>query len=192
MEGSLGDRYSTGGSSAFTARKHSSQMKTSTNLTGSVYNTRPGGSVCNADLASLSIGENSRPKSACTDFSASDLKSSGLAGYCRLMRSNLCTRHIQKKLTPRGHHDWPHKTTNQPRAFRGRLSKTSNRRRPLEMLMNASGPFGVQVRCLRREAHPLSALTFRPDRQSGTLPRRTDLSPRRPICKPRADLQTLL
>jgi hypothetical protein len=30
-----------------------------------------------------------------------------LAGYFPHNRSNLCTRHIPHKLTPRGHHDWP-------------------------------------------------------------------------------------
>ena len=40
-------------------------------------------------------------------FSVSALESNSLAGYFRHNRSNLCTRHIQKKLTPRGHHDWP-------------------------------------------------------------------------------------
>ena len=39
-----------------------------------------------------------------------------MAGYCRLMRSNLCTRHIQKKLT-RGHHDWPDKATRRTGGF---------------------------------------------------------------------------
>jgi hypothetical protein len=37
-----------------------------------------------------------------------------LAGFFAFIRSNLCTRHIQSKLTPRGHHDWPNK-----RAIRG-------------------------------------------------------------------------
>jgi hypothetical protein len=42
-------------------------------------------------------------------FSVSDLESSSLAGIFAIIRSNLCTRHIQKELTPRGHHDWPDK-----------------------------------------------------------------------------------
>jgi integrase len=33
-----------------------------------------------------------------------------LAGYCRFVRSNLCTRHILNRLTPRGHDDWPDKS----------------------------------------------------------------------------------
>jgi len=32
-----------------------------------------------------------------------------LAGFLALIWSNLCTRHIPDKLTPRGHHDWPDK-----------------------------------------------------------------------------------
>ena len=39
--------------------------------------------------------------------SVSDFELSSLAGFFAHIRSNLCTRHIQKKLTPRGHHDWP-------------------------------------------------------------------------------------
>jgi hypothetical protein len=41
--------------------------------------------------------------------SVSDLESGSLAGFFALIRSNLCTRHIPDKLTPRGHHDWPDK-----------------------------------------------------------------------------------
>lgn len=51
------------------------------------------------------------PNLLALDLSVSDLKSGSLAGYFRLIRSILCTRHIQKKLTPRGHHDWPYKAT---------------------------------------------------------------------------------
>ena len=40
-------------------------------------------------------------------LSVSDLESSSLAGFCALIWSNLCTRDIPDKLTPRGHHDWP-------------------------------------------------------------------------------------
>jgi hypothetical protein len=32
-----------------------------------------------------------------------------LAGFFAFIWSNLCTRHIRGKLTPRGHHDWPDK-----------------------------------------------------------------------------------
>src|SRR5262249_21649348 len=46
------------------------------------------------------------------NLSVSDLESSSLAGYFRFIRSNLCTRHIPNKLTPRGHHDWPDKSRN--------------------------------------------------------------------------------
>src|SRR6266852_6295184 len=42
-------------------------------------------------------------------LSVSDLESSSLAGFFALIWSNLCTRHIPDKLTPRGHHDWPDK-----------------------------------------------------------------------------------
>jgi len=34
-----------------------------------------------------------------------------LAGLKAFIWSNLCTRHIQNKLTPRGHEDWPDKRT---------------------------------------------------------------------------------
>ena len=43
-----------------------------------------------------------------------------MAGFSVLIWSNLCTRHIQNKLTPRGHHDWPDK-----RPRRGRGSDTT-------------------------------------------------------------------
>ena len=39
---------------------------------------------------------------------------SSLAGSFGLIRSNLCTRHILNKLTPRRHHDWPDKATIRP------------------------------------------------------------------------------
>jgi len=48
-----------------------------------------------------------RPICLPLDLSVSDLKSSGLAGFKAFIWSNLCTRHIPEKLTPRGHHDWP-------------------------------------------------------------------------------------
>ena len=35
-----------------------------------------------------------------------------MAGFFALIWSNLCTRHIPGKLTPRGHHDWPDKLRN--------------------------------------------------------------------------------
>ena len=41
--------------------------------------------------------------------SVSDLGLSSLAGFFAFIWSNLCTRHIPEKLTPRGHHDWPDK-----------------------------------------------------------------------------------
>jgi hypothetical protein len=46
--------------------------------------------------------------------SVSDLELSSLAGFFAFIWSNLCTRNIQKKITPRGHQDWPDK-----RATRG-------------------------------------------------------------------------
>ena len=46
--------------------------------------------------------------------SVSDLELGSLAGFFALIWSNLCTRYIQKKLTPRGHHDWPDKRVIQP------------------------------------------------------------------------------
>jgi hypothetical protein len=42
-------------------------------------------------------------------FQRKGLKIKRLASFFAIIRSNLCTRHIQKKLTPRGHHDWPDK-----------------------------------------------------------------------------------
>jgi hypothetical protein len=41
--------------------------------------------------------------------SVSDLELSSLAGFFAFIWSNLCTRNIQKKITLRGHHDWPDK-----------------------------------------------------------------------------------
>jgi hypothetical protein len=41
--------------------------------------------------------------------SVSDIELSSLAGFFAFIWSNLCTRNIQKKITPRGHHDWPDK-----------------------------------------------------------------------------------
>jgi hypothetical protein len=64
--------------------------------------------------------------------SVSDLESSSLAGSFAFIRSNLCTRHIQSQLTPRGHHDWPNKRANrrcgcpQNAAIRSDLSIISN------------------------------------------------------------------
>jgi hypothetical protein len=48
----------------------------------------------NAFRVGVRVGENSRSKSAWTKFSVSDLQLCSLAGYGRLIRSNLCTRHI--------------------------------------------------------------------------------------------------
>jgi hypothetical protein len=39
----------------------------------------------------------------------SDLELGSSAGFFALIWSNLCTRYIPDKLTPRGHHDWPDK-----------------------------------------------------------------------------------
>ena len=92
--------------------------------------------------------KNSRSKSACTGLSVSDLKSGSLAGYFRLIRSNLCTRHIQKKLTPRGHHDWPDKGDNS--------SRWITRQRP-EDVTSARGPFGpdkMKYVGFRTDSHP--------------------------------------
>ena len=44
------------------------------------------------ERANPRVGQNNRSKSACSNFSVSDLESSSLAGYFRLIRSNLCTR----------------------------------------------------------------------------------------------------
>ena len=48
------------------------------------------------------------------NLSVSDIESSGLAGFSAFIWSNLCTRHIPDKLTPRGHHDWPDKRPFRP------------------------------------------------------------------------------
>jgi hypothetical protein len=45
-------------------------------------------------------------------FQRKRLRIKRLAGFFAFIRSNLCTRHIQKKLTPRGHRDWPDKRLN--------------------------------------------------------------------------------
>src|SRR5258708_2494521 len=50
-----------------------------------------------------------RPICCITFFSVSDLESARLAGIYAFIWSNLCTRHIPEKLTPRGHEDWPDK-----------------------------------------------------------------------------------
>jgi hypothetical protein len=47
-------------------------------------------------------------------FQRKRLRIKRLAGFFAFIRSNLCTRHIQKKLTPRGHHDWPDKHSIDP------------------------------------------------------------------------------
>ena len=78
-----------------------------------------GYSLCADYVVGVAIEDRgNRSKSACTGLSVSDLKSSSLAGYFCLIQSNLCTRHIQKKLTPRGHHDWPDKLVIRPRLLR--------------------------------------------------------------------------
>jgi hypothetical protein len=47
-------------------------------------------------------------QSVCYEVSSvSDLESDRLAGFSRYIWSNLCTRNILKKITPRGHQDWP-------------------------------------------------------------------------------------
>jgi len=51
-----------------------------------------------------------RPICSLRNFSVSDLKSNGLAGLKGFIWSNLCTRHIPKRLTQRGHEDWPDKS----------------------------------------------------------------------------------
>jgi hypothetical protein len=43
------------------------------------------------------------------DFQRKRPRMNGLAGSLPFIRSNLCTRHILKKITPRGHEDWPDK-----------------------------------------------------------------------------------
>src|SRR5260370_38325039 len=43
------------------------------------------------------------------DFQRKRPRMNGLAGSLPFIRSNLCTRHILNKITPRGHEDWPDK-----------------------------------------------------------------------------------
>jgi hypothetical protein len=45
----------------------------------------------------------------------------GLAGSLPFIRSNLCTRHILNKITPRGHEDWPDKRRSVDRSGFGAL-----------------------------------------------------------------------
>ena len=61
--------------------------------------------------AQVRNGKNNRSICLHINFSISAPASSGLAGYCRLIWPNLCTRHILFGLKPRGHHDWPYKAT---------------------------------------------------------------------------------
>src|SRR5580704_13320428 len=58
----------------------------------------------------------------------SDLESSRLAGLKQFIWSNLCTRHIPNKLTPRGHEDWPDKRRS---IYRGNSSDASSATLPL-------------------------------------------------------------
>ena len=60
------------------------------------------------------VDEINRPKCLNPNLKPKRYKIRHLAGFCRLIWSNLCTRHIQRKLTPRGHHDWPDKATTRP------------------------------------------------------------------------------
>jgi hypothetical protein len=50
----------------------------------------------------------------------SDLESGRSAGLKACVWSNLCTRHIPKKLTPRGHEDWPDKRATRTERAEGR------------------------------------------------------------------------
>jgi hypothetical protein len=61
----------------------------------------------------------------------SELESSSLAGIFAIIWSNLCTRHIQKKLTPRGHHDWPDERTTRTEAGAKRIPVVSRADRSL-------------------------------------------------------------
>jgi hypothetical protein len=68
--------------------------------------------------------------------SVSDLELSSLAGFFAFIWSNLCTRNIQKKITPRGHHDWPDK-----RAIRGSALSSE----PVRTARHPSGPSSVPL-----------------------------------------------
>src|SRR5260370_35976290 len=52
--------------------------------------------------------------------------------YLSVYLSNLCTRHIPEKLTPRGHHDWPDK--------RRSVYRLRSDRRPLVQSSCSRGP----------------------------------------------------
>jgi hypothetical protein len=66
-----------------------------------------GGSICRSAVrdANLTVGKNNRSKSACTEFT---LKLFKIKQFGRLLLAYAVQsvhRHIQKELTPRGHHD---------------------------------------------------------------------------------------
>jgi hypothetical protein len=53
-----------------------------------------------------------------------------LAGYFRFIWSNLCTRNIPKKLTPRGHEHWPDKSRSVYRSPAVVVITTTNHNQP--------------------------------------------------------------
>jgi hypothetical protein len=57
----------------------------------------------------INLTENEKTGQICwrEKHSVSELELSSLAGFFAFIWSNLCTRNIQKKIAPRGHHDWP-------------------------------------------------------------------------------------
>src|SRR5260370_40107295 len=65
-----------------------------------------------------------------------------------LIWSNLCTRHIPEKLTPRGHHDWPDK--------RRSVYRLRSDRRPLVQSSCSRGP---RVTWTRPPPYPYQILT---------------------------------
>ena len=59
-----------------------------------------------------------KPANRCSPkFQRKRSRISRLAGFLPFIWSNLCTRHILNKLTPRGHEDWPDKRRRETRSI---------------------------------------------------------------------------
>ena len=65
------------------------------------------------------------------NLSVSDIRIKPMAGFFAFIRSNLCTRHIRDKLTPRGHHEsrTPSLGSGQTRYENGRHSGSAGDRK---------------------------------------------------------------
>src|SRR5207245_5907540 len=64
------------------------------------------------------------------DFQRKRPRMSGLAGSLPFIRSNLCTRHILNKITPRGHEDWPDKRPREEQCWLTRRRQGPRGREP--------------------------------------------------------------